>query len=147
MKGETDKSVDALNGFLRGEISAVETYRQAIEKLSGSPARGQLEDCQRSHEIPVELALVLANGPVPGRDVNDRDLEIPYLQLMKSLQILRIDAKGLVILGYRLAIISLQEEHAPHLVPVHAVIGVTGCGQCELFKRGGDIAFRRFRCG
>jgi len=53
MKGETDKSVDALNGFLRGEISAVETYRQAIEKLSSSPTRGQLEDCRRSHELRV----------------------------------------------------------------------------------------------
>jgi hypothetical protein len=53
MRGETDKSVEALNGFLRGEISAVETYRQAIEKLSGSPTRGQLEDCRRSHELRV----------------------------------------------------------------------------------------------
>jgi demethoxyubiquinone hydroxylase (CLK1/Coq7/Cat5 family) len=53
MKVETDKSVDALNGFLRGEISAVETYRQAIEKLSGSTARWQLEDCRRSHEVRV----------------------------------------------------------------------------------------------
>jgi hypothetical protein len=53
MRGETDKSVEALNGFLRGEISAVETYRQAIEKLSGSSTRGQLEDCQRSHELRV----------------------------------------------------------------------------------------------
>jgi len=53
MKGETDKSVEALNGFLRGEISAVETYRQAIEKLSRSSTRGQLEDCQRSHELRV----------------------------------------------------------------------------------------------
>jgi len=50
MRGETDKSVDALNGFLRGEISAVETYRQAIEKLGSSPTRLQLEDCRRSHE-------------------------------------------------------------------------------------------------
>jgi len=50
MRGETDKSVDALNGFLRGEISAVETYRQAIEKLRNSSARSQLEDCRRSHE-------------------------------------------------------------------------------------------------
>ena len=53
MRGETDKSVDALNGFLRGEISAVETYRQAIEKLSGSMSRSQLEDCRRSHEMRV----------------------------------------------------------------------------------------------
>ena len=50
MRAETDKSVDALNELLRGEISAVETYRQAIDKLGQSPAVGQLEDCRRSHE-------------------------------------------------------------------------------------------------
>ena len=50
MRSEADKTVDALNGFLRGEISAVETYRQAIEKLGGSPTGAQLEDCRRSHE-------------------------------------------------------------------------------------------------
>ena len=50
MRGEADKTVDALNGFLRGEISAVETYRQAIEKLDGSATRLQLEDCRRLHE-------------------------------------------------------------------------------------------------
>ena len=50
MRAETDKSVDALNELLRGEISAVETYRQAIDKLAESPTVGQLEDCRRSHE-------------------------------------------------------------------------------------------------
>jgi Domain of unknown function (DUF2383) len=50
MRNETDKTVESLNGFLRGEISAVETYRQAIEKLGNSPTLAQLEDCQRSHE-------------------------------------------------------------------------------------------------
>lgn len=50
MRVETDKSVDALNELLRGELSAVETYRQAIDKLGSSPTRGQLEDCRRSHE-------------------------------------------------------------------------------------------------
>jgi len=50
MRTETDKSVDALNELLRGEISAVETYRQAINKLGGSPAVSQLEGCRRSHE-------------------------------------------------------------------------------------------------
>lgn len=50
MRTETDKSVDALNELLRGEISAVETYRQAIDKLGGSPTRGQLEGCRQSHE-------------------------------------------------------------------------------------------------
>jgi len=46
--------VDTLNELLRGEISAVETYRQALEKLTDSPARAQLEDCRRSHEARVQ---------------------------------------------------------------------------------------------
>ena len=49
-----DATVDTLNGFLRGEISAVETYRQALDKLQTSPSRGQLEQCRLSHEQRVE---------------------------------------------------------------------------------------------
>jgi demethoxyubiquinone hydroxylase (CLK1/Coq7/Cat5 family) len=49
-----DTTVDTLNEFLRGEISAVETYRQALDKLQSSPARIQLEQCRRSHEQRVE---------------------------------------------------------------------------------------------
>lgn len=47
-------SVDTLNELLRGEISAVETYRQALEKLSSSTVRAELEDCRRSHELRVQ---------------------------------------------------------------------------------------------
>ena len=43
-------TVDTLNSFLRGEISAVETYRQAIQKLSDKPEVATLEDCMRSHQ-------------------------------------------------------------------------------------------------
>ncbi len=43
-------TVATLNGFLRGELSAVETYRQALDKLQTSPARVELEQCRRSHE-------------------------------------------------------------------------------------------------
>ena len=46
--------VETLNELLRGEISAVETYRQALEKLSGSPNRAELEECRRSHEMRVQ---------------------------------------------------------------------------------------------
>ena len=49
-----DATVNTLNGFLRGEISAVETYRQALEKLQSSSSRTQLEQCRRSHEQRVE---------------------------------------------------------------------------------------------
>jgi demethoxyubiquinone hydroxylase (CLK1/Coq7/Cat5 family) len=42
--------VETLNSFLRGEISAVETYRQAIGRISDDRLRSQLEECQRDHE-------------------------------------------------------------------------------------------------
>lgn len=46
----TEKIVDRLNGFLRGELSAVQTYGMALEKLDrASPMRGQLETCRASH--------------------------------------------------------------------------------------------------
>ncbi|QRK04455.1 PA2169 family four-helix-bundle protein [Archangium violaceum] len=46
--------VETLNSFLRGEISAVETYRQAIDHVSNDRIRSQLEDCLHDHEHRVE---------------------------------------------------------------------------------------------
>lgn len=47
----TKSSVDQLNSFLRGELSAVETYRMALGKLDAmSPARAELEACLNSHQ-------------------------------------------------------------------------------------------------
>lgn len=48
------QSIETLNSFLRGELSAVETYRQAIDRLSDHPLRQQLQECQRSHQMRVE---------------------------------------------------------------------------------------------
>ena len=50
-----DDTIDSLNSFLRGEISAVETYRQAIEKLQGNVEATTLRECLRSHEQRVAL--------------------------------------------------------------------------------------------
>jgi hypothetical protein len=48
--GSTEKNLDTLNSFLRGEISAVETYRQALEKIDDVTLRPRLQECWRSHE-------------------------------------------------------------------------------------------------
>ena len=49
-------SVDQLNSFLRGELSAVETYRMAIDKLAvTSPARTELMANLNSHQDRVEM--------------------------------------------------------------------------------------------
>lgn len=51
MKTATETDVTQLNSFLRGELSAVETYAQAIAKLDDEPAlRARLEDCRMSHQ-------------------------------------------------------------------------------------------------
>jgi hypothetical protein len=44
-------SVDQLNSFLRGELSAVETYRMALDKLDAmSPTRTEIQQCMASHQ-------------------------------------------------------------------------------------------------
>jgi uncharacterized protein (TIGR02284 family) len=50
-----EQSVDVLNSFLRGEISAVETYRQALEKIEKPQVALQLQDCMQSHKQRVTL--------------------------------------------------------------------------------------------
>jgi demethoxyubiquinone hydroxylase (CLK1/Coq7/Cat5 family) len=48
-------SVDQLNSFLRGELSAVETYRIALDKLDkASFARMQLQTVMSSHQQRVD---------------------------------------------------------------------------------------------
>ena len=44
-----------LNSFLRGEISAVETYKQAIDKIKDPALRSQLQSCEQDHEQRIEL--------------------------------------------------------------------------------------------
>ncbi|KFA91909.1 DUF2383 domain-containing protein [Archangium violaceum] len=71
MANTTD--VETLNSFLRGEISAVETYRQAIGRVSDERLRSQLEDCMQDHEHRVaairERVEKLGGKPVEGSGV------------------------------------------------------------------------------
>ncbi len=50
MQTTTTTDVSALNSLLRGEMSAIETYRQAREKvISGEPGATELERLQLDH--------------------------------------------------------------------------------------------------
>ena len=52
---EVERAIDILNGFLRAELAAVETYFQAMDAAGADPAlRQQLRECQRSHQIRVD---------------------------------------------------------------------------------------------
>lgn len=54
-RGGADAVTDILNKFLRGELSAVETYRQALERLGTSACATDLTENLRSHEQRVEM--------------------------------------------------------------------------------------------
>ncbi len=51
---DNDKVVGHLNSFLRGELSAAETYRQAISRVEDAPTRVTLEEAHRSHAQRVQ---------------------------------------------------------------------------------------------
>jgi demethoxyubiquinone hydroxylase (CLK1/Coq7/Cat5 family) len=49
------QTIEQLNSFLRGELSAVETYQQALATVESVPHRSTLELCERSHQSRAEL--------------------------------------------------------------------------------------------
>ncbi|HEY3356017.1 MAG TPA: demethoxyubiquinone hydroxylase family protein [Polyangia bacterium] len=49
------RNIDQLNSYLRGEISAVETYRQALGKVKDPSVKAQLVECEKSHESRVDV--------------------------------------------------------------------------------------------
>jgi hypothetical protein len=52
---DADAVTGILNKFFRGELSAVETYRQAIERLATSACALTLQENLRSHQQRVEM--------------------------------------------------------------------------------------------
>jgi hypothetical protein len=67
------KDIDVLNRFLRGEISAVASYRQALEKIDDPVMRSELDESLRSHESRAALlrdrVLALGGEPAEGAGV------------------------------------------------------------------------------
>jgi uncharacterized protein (TIGR02284 family) len=55
MEATHQKTQDVLNKLLRGEMSAVETYRQALEKVGDEPGAVQLTSFYRDHSEAVAL--------------------------------------------------------------------------------------------
>lgn len=54
MNNQREQDIDKLNSFLRGELSAVETYNQAIAKIDDDPAMKQrLMTLRDSHSARV----------------------------------------------------------------------------------------------
>jgi hypothetical protein len=96
----TKTSVEHLNSFLRGEISAVETYQMALDKLdAASPARAELEACKASHQDRVEMlrSAIVACGGEPAESSG------PWGVFARAVE------GGARILGDKAAIAALEE--------------------------------------
>lgn len=96
----TKQSIDQLNSFLRGELSAVETYEMALAKLDNdSSARAELEANLESHRSRVTLlrdAVRIAGGdPADGSG--------PWGVFAKAVE------GGARVFGDRAAITALEE--------------------------------------
>jgi len=65
-----DHCIQICNSLLRGELSAVEAYDQAIENHSGSPAATELRRIRSEHSLSVSLlaANVRDMGGMPEKD-------------------------------------------------------------------------------
>jgi demethoxyubiquinone hydroxylase (CLK1/Coq7/Cat5 family) len=97
---KSEKTVEQLNSFLRGEISAVETYRIALDKIeSTSSARSQLETCRRSHEDRVAIlkSAIQAIGGTPSESSG------PWGVFAKAVE------GGGALLGDKIAVAALEE--------------------------------------
>ena len=51
----TQDALEQLNSFLRGELSAIETYEQARDGVTDEATRQQLLSCQESHQRRAKL--------------------------------------------------------------------------------------------
>jgi uncharacterized protein (TIGR02284 family) len=91
--------VETLNTFLRGEISAVETYRQAIGHVSDDRIRGAIQDCLQDHEHRVE-ALRDRIEKLGGKPTDGSGIWGTFAKLVQ---------KGANVLGEKTAIQALEE--------------------------------------
>ena len=73
MTNITEQDIHQLNSFLRGELSAVETYQQCIDKMSDRNIVAQLRSLQQSHQRRAELLTdrvrLLGGKPAQGSGV------------------------------------------------------------------------------
>jgi len=92
-------AIDQLNSFLRGELSAVESYRIALEKLGTTAHRATLIQCSRSHEDRARLLTqaIITRG---GEPVKSSGAWGAFARLVES---------GAATFGEKSAIAALEE--------------------------------------
>jgi uncharacterized protein (TIGR02284 family) len=92
-------TVDKLNSLLQGELSAVETYKMALEKVKEPQIKSILCDCQGSHteRVAILSRMVTECGGTPAENSG------PWGQFAKAVQ------GGATVIGDEAAVGSLEE--------------------------------------
>jgi demethoxyubiquinone hydroxylase (CLK1/Coq7/Cat5 family) len=92
-------TVERLNALLRGELSAVETYKMALDKVKKPQIKSILCDCQGSHTERVAMLtrMVTECGGTPANNSG------PWGQFAKVVQ------GGADVIGEEAAVGSLEE--------------------------------------
>ncbi len=95
----TGNTVEQINGLLRGELSALETYRQALEKVEDRTAKNVLKECHMCHSKRVDSIVekIVALG---GKPVEDSGVWGSFAKLMEG---------GAAAFGDKSAIAMLEE--------------------------------------
>jgi demethoxyubiquinone hydroxylase (CLK1/Coq7/Cat5 family) len=106
MATPNENVIAKLNTFLRAEISAVESYRQALQKVTAPQARAQLEECEQNHQQRIDLlrSRITALGGTPSQGSGAWGAWAKLLQT------------GGNLLGERTAVDALEsgEDHGLH---------------------------------
>jgi hypothetical protein len=98
-KPDKSATISQLNSFLRGELSAAETYRLALDRLEHSEYRGTLVQCSRSHE---ERARMLTEA-ILGRGGDPDDSSGAWGSLVRLIE------RSAAAIGEKAAIAVLEE--------------------------------------
>ncbi len=91
--------VDKLNGLLKGELSAVETYRQALEKVKDPAIKEDLKNCHICHSGRVDT-LVQKVKELGGSPVADSGAWGAFVKLIEG---------GATALGDKASVAVLEE--------------------------------------
>lgn len=95
----TTTAVDQLNSLLQGELSALETYRQVLEKVEDARVKQVLKGCHMSHSKRVDTIVekIVALG---GRPAENSGVWGAFAKMMEG---------GAKVFGDKAAIAMLEE--------------------------------------
>ncbi|MFA6212649.1 MAG: DUF2383 domain-containing protein [Candidatus Obscuribacterales bacterium] len=95
----TATAVDKMNSLLQGELSALETYRQALEKVEDTRAKEVLKECHMCHSKRVDT-IVEKIVSLGGKPVENSGVWGSFAKLLEG---------GATVFGDKAAVSMLEE--------------------------------------